>query len=124
MWDEMRMRTACFARVPPRCTSRLSKHFLLTFQEVTPLSKTRNQLNDIRGQHPPGVRAEVAGIMRGPRGDQKSLPGAQYNGGTSLYPHLDLAGDNIADLFARMHVPSGLDSRRDQRLHLHHLVTW
>src|SRR6266487_6768341 len=44
MLDEMRMRTVCFARVPQRCTSRLSKHFLLTFQEVTPLSKTRNQL--------------------------------------------------------------------------------
>src|SRR6516225_4814788 len=45
MLDEMRMRTACFARAPQRCTSRLSKHLLLTFQEVTPLSKTRNQLN-------------------------------------------------------------------------------
>jgi hypothetical protein len=44
MWDEMHMRTACFARAPQRCTSRLSKHFLLTFQEVTLLSKTRNQL--------------------------------------------------------------------------------
>ena len=44
MLDEMRMRTACFARAPQRCTSRLSKHLLLTFQEVTPLSKTRNQL--------------------------------------------------------------------------------
>ena len=54
------MGTACFARAPQRCTSRLSKHFLLTFkrlhcsaklatsyltsQEVTLLSKTRNQL--------------------------------------------------------------------------------
>jgi hypothetical protein len=38
------MRTACFARAPQRCTSRPSKHFLLTFQEVTLLSKTRNQL--------------------------------------------------------------------------------
>jgi hypothetical protein len=38
------MRTACFARAPQRCTSRLSKHFLLTFQEDTPLRKTRNQL--------------------------------------------------------------------------------
>ena len=71
--------------------------------------------NDIRGQHPPGVRAEVAGIMRGPRGDQKSLPWAQYNGGTSLYPHLDLACDDIADLFSRMHVPSGLDSRKPRQ---------
>ena len=40
----MRMMTACVARAPQRCTSHLSKHFLLTFQEVTPLSKTRNQL--------------------------------------------------------------------------------
>src|SRR4029434_3016918 len=46
MWDEMRMRTACFARAPQRCTSRLSKLLLLTFQEITPLSKTRNQLSD------------------------------------------------------------------------------
>src|SRR5499427_3044537 len=45
MLDEMRMRTACCAHVPQRCTSRLSKHFLPIFQEVTPLSKTRNQLS-------------------------------------------------------------------------------
>ena len=44
MLDEMRMRTACFARAPQRCASRFSKRFLLIFQEVTPLSKTRNQL--------------------------------------------------------------------------------
>src|SRR5262245_65842770 len=62
--------------------------------------------------------------MRGPRRDQKSLPWAQYNGGTSLYPHFDLACDNIADLFSWMNVPSGLVSRRNQRLHLHHLATW
>jgi hypothetical protein len=49
MLDEMRMRTACFARAPQRCTSRLSKHFLLTFQEDTPLRKTRNQLIDKKG---------------------------------------------------------------------------
>jgi hypothetical protein len=42
--DEMRMSTACFARAPQRHPSRLSKHLLLTFQGVTPLSKTRNQL--------------------------------------------------------------------------------
>ena len=44
MLDEMRMSTACFARAPQRYTSHLSKHFLFIFQEVTPLSKTRNQL--------------------------------------------------------------------------------
>ena len=44
MVDEMRTSTACFARAPQRCTNRLSKHLLLTFQEVTLLSKTRNQL--------------------------------------------------------------------------------
>src|SRR4029434_10369069 len=60
--------------------------------------------------------------MRGPRGDQESIPWVQYYGGTSLYPHLDLACDNVADLFSRMDVPSGLDSRRNQRLHLHHLA--
>jgi integrase len=40
------MSTACCARAPQRYTSRLSKHLLLTLQEVTPLSKTRNQLYD------------------------------------------------------------------------------
>src|SRR5262245_25678870 len=40
----MRMSTACFARAPQRYTSRLSKHFLVIFQEVALLSKTRNQL--------------------------------------------------------------------------------
>ena len=45
MLDAMRMRTACFARALQRYTSRLSKHFLLTFQEVTLPRKTRNQLN-------------------------------------------------------------------------------
>ena len=48
MLDEMRMRTACFAHAPQRWTSRLSKHFLLIFQEVAPLSKTRNQLRVMR----------------------------------------------------------------------------
>src|SRR6516162_2936320 len=45
--DEMRMKTACFACAPQRCTRCLSKHFLLTFQEVTSLTKTRNQLKVI-----------------------------------------------------------------------------
>src|SRR5215510_4593392 len=44
MLDETRMRTECFAPAPQRWTSRLSKHVFLTFQAVTPLSKTRNQL--------------------------------------------------------------------------------
>ena len=44
LWDEMRTRTACFARARQRYTKYLSKHFLLTFQEVTSLTKTRNQL--------------------------------------------------------------------------------
>jgi len=44
MLGEMRMSTACFACAAQRCIGRLSKPFLLTFQEVTPLSKTRNQL--------------------------------------------------------------------------------
>src|SRR6266852_5960187 len=43
--DGRRMITACFARVPQRCTSRTYMHFLLMFQEVRPISKTRNQLN-------------------------------------------------------------------------------
>jgi hypothetical protein len=45
--DRRRMIPACCARALQRCTSRLCMHFLLTFQEVTPISKTRNQLNSI-----------------------------------------------------------------------------
>ena len=40
----MRMITACFARALTGWTSRICVHFLLTFQEVMPISKTRNQL--------------------------------------------------------------------------------
>ena len=40
----MRLITACFARVPQRWTSRIYIHFLLMFQEVRLISKTRNQL--------------------------------------------------------------------------------
>src|SRR5215831_11172063 len=42
--DGMRMITACFARAPQRCTSRTYVHFLLMFQEVRLVRKTRNQL--------------------------------------------------------------------------------
>jgi DNA repair protein RadC len=42
------MITACFARALQRCTSRTGMHFLLTFQAVMPISKTRNQLSRIR----------------------------------------------------------------------------
>jgi len=38
------MITACFARALQRCTSRIDMPFLLTLQEVIPISKTRNQL--------------------------------------------------------------------------------
>jgi hypothetical protein len=44
----MRMITACFARALKGWTSRICVHFLLTFQEVMPISKTRNQLFPIR----------------------------------------------------------------------------
>ena len=40
----MRMITACFARALKGWTSRICVHFLLTFQEVMLISKTRNQL--------------------------------------------------------------------------------
>ena len=40
----MRMITACFARALQRWTSRTGMHCLLTFQEVMPINKTRNQL--------------------------------------------------------------------------------
>ena len=45
--EVMRMRTACFARAPQRCTSRTYIPFLLMFHEVRPISKTRNQLTYI-----------------------------------------------------------------------------
>src|SRR5688572_27994189 len=80
--------------------------------------------DDIRRQHLPGFRADVARIMRSPRRDQESIARVQYYGRTSLYPHLDLAFDDVADLFSWMNVPSGLDSRRNQRLDLHHLAFW
>jgi len=38
------MITACFARALQSSTSRICVHFLLTFQEIMPISKTRNQL--------------------------------------------------------------------------------
>ena len=40
----MRMITACFAGALKGWTSRICVHVLLTFQEVMPISKTRNQL--------------------------------------------------------------------------------
>src|SRR5712691_2799637 len=42
--DGRRMITACFARASQRCTSCTYMHFLLIFQEVLPISTTRNQL--------------------------------------------------------------------------------
>src|SRR5258706_6271522 len=42
------MITACFARAPQRGTSRIYMHFLLLFQEVRSISKTRNQLRVYR----------------------------------------------------------------------------
>ena len=42
----MRLITACCARVPQRWTSRIYIHFLLMFQEVRLISKTRNQLRE------------------------------------------------------------------------------
>src|SRR5262249_35429045 len=62
MLDEMRMKTACFARALQRCTSRLSKHFSLTFQELTPLNKTRNQLYDTFAIFRPNVVTKSAPV--------------------------------------------------------------
>src|SRR5262249_11552083 len=42
--DGIRMITACCARAPQRCTSRTYMHFLLMFQEVRLIRKTRNQI--------------------------------------------------------------------------------
>src|SRR4030081_2946914 len=81
------------------------------------------RLDDIGRQHPAGLRAEVAGVMRRPRGDEESVPCPQDDVRTALHHHLDLAGDDVADLFSRMNMPSGLDSRRDLRDHLHDLAT-
>jgi glioma pathogenesis-related protein 2 len=49
------MITVCVARVLQRCTSHLYVHFLLTFQEIMPISKTRNQLIGKHG----GIDTEV-----------------------------------------------------------------
>jgi len=38
------MITACFARAPQGCTSRIYMHFIIIFQKVRPIIKTRNQL--------------------------------------------------------------------------------
>jgi hypothetical protein len=77
MLDAMRMSTACFARAHQRYTSRLSKHFLLTFQEVTPLSKTRNQLYgnpNITGRAAGFLALQLSGsppsLVRGERGGE------------------------------------------------------
>ena len=42
--EGMRLITARCARASQNCTSRIGVPFLFTFQEVTPISKTRNQL--------------------------------------------------------------------------------
>src|SRR5215831_12638544 len=42
--DDMYLITACFTRAYPRWTSRLYRDFSRIFQEVRPISKTRNQL--------------------------------------------------------------------------------
>jgi hypothetical protein len=42
--DGMRIITPCFARALERGASCVGVHFHLTFQEVTTISKTRNQL--------------------------------------------------------------------------------
>src|SRR3979490_3226647 len=62
------------------------------------------RLDDIGREHPTGFRAEVAGIMRGPRGDEESIPCVQDDVGSPLDHHLDLAGDDIADLFSWVNV--------------------
>ena len=49
MSDGLRLLTAGYARALQSCTSRIGVHFLLTLQEVTPISKTRNQLNNSSG---------------------------------------------------------------------------
>ena len=71
------MITACFARALQRCTSRRGMHFLLTFQEVMTISKTRNELCVWRagpvltrldaGTHQGGVGGRAAPGERGGR---------------------------------------------------------
>ena len=79
-------------------------------------------LDDIGRQHPSGLGTEVTRTMRGPRRDQESVAGMKDDGGTSLDLHLDIAGDDVADLFAWMNVPSGFDADRNLRLHLNDLA--
>jgi hypothetical protein len=57
----MRMITARFARALQGCTSRLCVHFLLTFQEVMPISKTRNRLDRTHNSARPGSGAWAHG---------------------------------------------------------------
>ena len=52
----MRMITACFARALKGWTSRICVHFLLTFQEVMSISKTRNQLRVKSAECPTNVK--------------------------------------------------------------------
>jgi hypothetical protein len=71
----MRMITACLARALQSCTSRICVHVLLTFQEVMPISKTRNQLLPYE-IYPPGrvrVYGCLVGIVR-----QTSFEGGEY----------------------------------------------
>src|SRR5439155_20205540 len=46
-YDEMRLIIASFVRVLQRCTGHPYTHILLIFQEVSPVSKTCNQLSVI-----------------------------------------------------------------------------
>jgi hypothetical protein len=50
------------------------------------------------------------------------IAGVQRERWLSLDPHLDGTGEDVADLFARVHVPARLDAGRDLREHLHDLA--
>ena len=63
------MITACCTRALQRCTSRICVHFLLTFQEIRPISKTRNQLivnGEVLLDHGEHTGALPGQTLRGP----------------------------------------------------------
>ena len=61
-YDEMRLITVCFVRVLQRCTGSQYLHFLLIFQEVSPVSKTCNQLHIIGILGNVIISSDIAGV--------------------------------------------------------------
>src|SRR2546425_991613 len=87
--DGMHMITACFARAPQRSTSRTYMYFLLIFQEVRPIRKTRNQLSQrprpqchrgLLGLLPKLHRSDQSGMASGALSGRPFPYGQEYLG--------------------------------------------